>query len=56
MAFSHGTSARLFSRGYNLSGYLKSINAGGSVTPEDATVLTSGRDKSYLPGLRDGTL
>ncbi len=55
MAFSHGTLAKLYAYGYDLSSWLKEISGGGSVVAEDATTLGK-LAKVYLPGLADGTL
>jgi hypothetical protein len=55
MAFSHGTLAKLFANGYDLSGWLKEIQSSGTATAEDATTLNK-FSKVYSPGLADATL
>lgn len=55
MAFTHGTIAKLYSNGYDLSGWLKNIAGQTQVVAEDATTLGK-TAKVVMPGLRDGTL
>jgi hypothetical protein len=55
MAFSHGTLAKLFANGYDLSGWLKEISSSATAGAEDATTLGK-TSKVYSPGLADATL
>ena len=55
MAFTHGKNAKLYMNGYNLTGYLDSIDSAG--TNDVAEVSTFGTvQKPYVAGLEDGTL
>jgi len=54
MAFSAGTSAKVYVNGYDLSGYLKSAGLGASREMYDSTTLGD-TDREYVGGLGDAT-
>lgn len=55
MAFSHGSAARVYVNGYDLSAYLKSVSFSGVNDVADVSAL-SNTAKAYLAGLQDATL
>lgn len=54
MPVSHGSVARLYLNGFNLSPFLNKIEGGATVDTVESTVFTSPA-KEYIPGLIDGT-
>jgi len=55
MAFQHGSKAKIYGNGYNLSTYLRNIQA--PFTVDTAETSTFGNlFKTYTPGLTDGSL
>jgi len=55
MSFQHGKSSVILVNEFNLSAYFRGIETGKSVESHDTTVFGQG-SKTYLPGLKDGTL
>jgi hypothetical protein len=55
MAFSHGSTAKAFANGVNLSRYLRSVGASGVRDVAETSGLSS-TAKEYIPGLKDATL
>jgi hypothetical protein len=55
MAFTHGSKAKVYLDGYDLSPYTKSISSSSSIDVQDASVLGN-TFKTYVPGLADGSL
>jgi len=55
MSFGHGTLAKLWANGYDLTAYLQNVASAATVTAEDATTLGK-TAKVALPGLADATL
>jgi len=55
LPFAHGSRARVYVNGYDLTGYLKSFSSGGQADVLEATVFSK-REKEYVPGLKDGSL
>lgn len=57
MAFIHGKQTKVYLAGYDVSGYFNEISHSNSVeTAETTTFANTGDAKSYVPGLRDGTV
>ena len=57
MAFLHGKQTKVYLAGYDVSMYFNEISHANSVeTAETTTFANSGDAKSYVPGLRDGTV
>lgn len=54
MAFSHGSAAKLYVGGYNLTGFLTSVGAPGDRDMAETSVLGT-IDKTFIPGLFGGT-
>ena len=55
MAFKHGSKARVYVNGHDLTGYLRSFTSSGS--RDSAETTTFGKTaKTYVPGLKDATL
>lgn len=55
MAFKHGSKARVYVNGYDLSAYLKRMRATGDSDVHDTTCFNAVA-KEYAPGLKDATL
>lgn len=55
MSFKHGSKARVYANGYNLSAYLKNFSSAGEVETHDVTTFTA-TAKKYIAGLTDSTL
>ena len=54
MGFGHGSKAKVYANGYDLTPYLTSFSASGSADTAEVTVLGNG-SKAYLAGLKDAT-
>jgi len=54
MGFGHGSKAKVYANGYDLTPYLTSFGASGSADTSEVTVLGNG-SKAYLAGLKDAT-
>jgi len=55
MSFKHGSNARVYANGYDLSAYLKNFSISGEAETHDVTTFTA-TAKNYLAGLKDATL
>jgi len=55
LAFKHGSKARVYANGYDLSAYLKNFSVSGEAETHDVTTFTA-TAKKYIPGLKDATL
>lgn len=55
MAFGHGSVAKVYANGYDLTPYLTSFGVAGAADTAEVTVLGQG-SKAYLAGLKDATL
>jgi len=55
LAFKHGSNARVYVNGYDLSAYLKNFSISGEAETHDVTTFTA-TAKSYIAGLKDATL
>lgn len=55
MSFKHGSNARVYVNGYDLSAYLKNFSIAGEADTHDVTTFTASA-KSYIAGLKDATL
>lgn len=55
MAASHGSNARAYFSGYDLSPYLKEISVDEETEKHDSTVLANNGDKTWAIGLRDAS-
>ena len=51
----HGKSSRVLVDEKDLSDFLRTVNASASMDPSEVTTFGD-NDRSYIPGLRDGTL
>ena len=55
MSFVHGSNARVYVNGFNLSAFLKSVSSSNEVGAHESTTFGA-TAKTYLPGLEDATL
>lgn len=55
MAFVHGSVARIYVGGFDLSAFLRSISGAGAVDAHESTTFGA-TAKSYIPGIEDFTL
>lgn len=55
MAFDHGSKAKVYCNGYDLTRYLTSVSISGEQEAVEATTLGS-TAKTYVPGLQDATI
>jgi len=55
LSFKHGSNARVYVNGYDLSAYLKNFSISGEAETHDVTTFTA-TAKSYIAGLKDATL
>lgn len=55
MAFTHGSKAKVFLNGYDLTGYTTNVAQSGSADTADVSVLGN-TAKAYVLGLQDGTM
>ncbi len=55
MAFSHGSKARLYIAGYDLTGFLKGVKAPAEIDKAEVTTLNK-TSRCYIPGLQTATL
>jgi len=55
LAFKHGSNARVYVNGYDLSAYLKNFSTSGEAETHDVTTFTA-KAKNYIAGLKDATL
>ncbi|AVX21595.1 hypothetical protein SAMN02745885_01656 [Carboxydocella sporoproducens DSM 16521] len=55
MAFEHGSKAKVYCNGYDLTPCLTSVSVSGELEAVEATTLGS-TAKSYVPGLQDATI
>jgi len=55
MSFVHGSGARVYVNGFDLSAFLKSVSSSHEVEAHDSTTFTA-TAKTYMPGLEDATL
>ena len=55
MSFVHGSVARVYVNGFDLSAFLKNVSSAAEITAHDSTTLTA-TAKTYVPGLEDATL
>jgi len=55
LSFKHGSNARVYVNGYDLSAYLKNFSISGEAETHDVTTFTA-TAKNYIAGLKDATL
>jgi len=55
LVFKHGSNARVYANGYDLSAYLKNFAVSGEAETHDVTTFTA-TAKNYIAGLKDATL
>ena len=55
MSFVHGSSARVYVNGFDLSAFLKNVSSAAEIEAHDSTTFGA-TAKTYVPGLEDATL